>query len=164
MGEVINQDNNTIETDLYCKPTDSHNYLLYNSAHPKKCKESIPYSQFLRIKRICSKTSDYDRHIVTLSSHFSRRGYPSHLLEEAAIAARRLDREQLLGPKDPQGEKPNSVVLVTTYTPAHDVLRNITQKNWDYLGKSPITLHLHQKKNHGRLQKTKKPKGPIGEG
>lgn len=142
----INNDLQCLETDLYCKPTDSHNYLLYNSAHPKKCKQSIPYSQFLRIKRICSKQTDYDRHIVTLSGHFSRRGYPSQLLEEAAISARRLDRDKLLGPKDTTVDKPESVVLVTTYTPTHDVLRNITQKNWDYLGKSPTTLHLHQKK------------------
>ena len=78
----INPDNNTLETDLYCKPTDSHNYLLYNSAHPKKCKQSIPYSQFLRIRRICTNTKDYDRHIVTLSSHFLRRGYPLELLED----------------------------------------------------------------------------------
>ena len=42
-----------IETDLYSKPTDAHNYLLYKSAQPKKCKDSISYSQFLRIRRIC---------------------------------------------------------------------------------------------------------------
>ena len=48
----INHANNTMETDLYCKTTDSHNYLLYNSAHPSKCKKGIPYCQFLRIRRI----------------------------------------------------------------------------------------------------------------
>ena len=39
-----------ITTDLYNKPTDSHNYLLYSSAHPRKCKDSIPYNQYLRIR------------------------------------------------------------------------------------------------------------------
>ena len=42
-----------IVTDLYTKPTDSHNYLWYSSAHPRHCKDSIPYSPFLRIRRIC---------------------------------------------------------------------------------------------------------------
>jgi len=51
----INPDNNIVKTDLYCNSTDSHSYLLYNSAHPKKCKQSIPYSQFLRVRRICPK-------------------------------------------------------------------------------------------------------------
>ena len=73
----INNATGCLETDLYSKPTVSHNYLLYNSAHPKKCKDSIPYSQFLRIIRICSKPEDYDRHIITLSGHFLRRGYPN---------------------------------------------------------------------------------------
>ena len=31
--------NNSLVTDLYSKPTDSHNYLLYNSSHPQRCKE-----------------------------------------------------------------------------------------------------------------------------
>ena len=125
----INNASQMLETDLYCKPTDSHNYLLYNSAHPKRCKESIPYSQFLRIKRICSKTTDYDRHIVNLSGHFLRRGYPIQLLEEAAITARRLNRDTLLGPRDAPTEKQESVILVTTYEPTQDVLRNITKTN-----------------------------------
>jgi len=142
----INPDNNTLETDLYCKPTDSHNYLLYNSAHPKKCKQSIPYSQFLRIRRICTKTSDYDRHIVTLSNHFLRRGYPLELLETAAITARRLDRNILLEPKNTPDTKSEEVILVTTYDPSQDLLREITKANWDYLGKSPLTTFIHKKK------------------
>jgi len=28
-------------TDRYCKPTDSHSYLLYNSAYPQKCKDPL---------------------------------------------------------------------------------------------------------------------------
>jgi len=142
----INQDNNTIETDLYCKPTDSHNYLLYNSAHPKKCKESIPYSQFLRIRRICTNIEDYDRHIVMLSKHFLRRGYPLKLLETAAITARRLDRNTLLANVNKPEKGSDDVILITTYDPAQDILRNITKENWDYLGKSPMTTHIYQKK------------------
>ena len=38
------------------------------------------------------------------------------------------------------------MILVTTYEPKQDVLRDITKKNWDYLGKSPTTLHIHQKR------------------
>ena len=43
-----------IETDLYVKPTDSHQYLLSSSCHPFYCKKGIPYSQALRLNRICS--------------------------------------------------------------------------------------------------------------
>ena len=35
----VKKDGESLVTDLYCKPTDSHSYLLYNSAHPQKCKD-----------------------------------------------------------------------------------------------------------------------------
>ena len=34
-----------IETDLYVKPTDSHQYLQSSSCHPFHCKKGKPYSQ-----------------------------------------------------------------------------------------------------------------------
>ena len=43
-----------IETDIYVKLTDSHQYLLSSSCHPFRYKKSILYSQTLRINRICS--------------------------------------------------------------------------------------------------------------
>ena len=41
----------SIWTDLYCKPTDSHSYLRFDSSHSGHCCRSLPYSQFLRIRR-----------------------------------------------------------------------------------------------------------------
>ena len=46
-----------IETDLYVKPTDSHQNLQSSSCHPFHCKKGIPYSQALRLNRICSETN-----------------------------------------------------------------------------------------------------------
>ena len=42
-------------TNLYVKQTDSHQYLDRFSCHPYHCTKSIPYSQELRINRICSE-------------------------------------------------------------------------------------------------------------
>ena len=46
-------------TSVHYKPTDSHNYLLYSSSHPSHVKNSIPFSQFLRLRRLCSEGSDF---------------------------------------------------------------------------------------------------------
>eukprot|EP00061_Rhincodon_typus_P006733 g27700.t1 len=46
---------NHLETDIYFKPTDFHRYLDYTSTHPPSCKNAIPYSQLLRLRRICSQ-------------------------------------------------------------------------------------------------------------
>ena len=47
-----------ISTDVHVKPTDAHSYLNYHSCHPPHIVRSIPYSQALRIGRICS-TEEY---------------------------------------------------------------------------------------------------------
>ena len=54
-------DEGTIHTDLYTKPTDTHQYLSPESCHPRYCSTSIPYSQSLRIRRICSREEDFRR-------------------------------------------------------------------------------------------------------
>ena len=46
-----------LETDVFIKPTDSHQYLHSSSCHPGACKRSIPFAQAMRLRRICSKTS-----------------------------------------------------------------------------------------------------------
>ena len=46
--------NGRINFTLYVKPTDTHSYLDYKSCHPQSNKSSIPYSQFLRIRRNCT--------------------------------------------------------------------------------------------------------------
>ena len=45
---------NKLETDLYCKPTDTHQYLHSQSCHRNVYKKSTTYGQTVKIKRICS--------------------------------------------------------------------------------------------------------------
>ena len=69
-----------IETELYVKPTISHQYLQYSSCHPFHCKKGIPCSQALRLKRICSKTNSFDKHGNDLERFLLERGYSSKLV------------------------------------------------------------------------------------
>ena len=52
----ISIEGNGLCTSVYYKPTDSHSYLLYSSSHPSHVKNSIPLSQFLRLRRLCKRT------------------------------------------------------------------------------------------------------------
>ena len=112
-----------IITDLYTKPTDSHNYLVYKSSHPQRCKDGIPYSQFLRIRRIRSDIQDFDIHVVTFAAHFLKRGYPLDLIKEAALKARETNRVSLLHPGDKPNDTNDKVFLITTYHPHDHTLR-----------------------------------------
>ena len=146
LDTMIRITDNKITTDLYCKPTDSHNYLYYDSSHPKRCKDSIPYSQFLRIRRICSDIRDFDTHVLTFSSYFLKRNYPLDLITEAALTVREIDRDSLLSPKPIKEDTNDRIFLITTYHPYDRSLQDIFYKNWEMLGRSPTTDFIHQRK------------------
>ena len=60
---VLKDDQGNISTDVYQKPTDTHPYLHWTLAHPLHLKQSIPYSQALRLRQICSSTSTLKKRI-----------------------------------------------------------------------------------------------------
>ena len=48
-----------LSTSVHYKPTVSHSYLLHSSSHPSHVKNSIAFSQFFRLRRLCSDDSDF---------------------------------------------------------------------------------------------------------
>ena len=54
-------ENNNIQTTSYCKPTDQQTFLQTKSEHTRTLNSSIPYSQVLRLKTICSTTTGFDK-------------------------------------------------------------------------------------------------------
>ena len=147
LDTLVKLDGNVLTTDLYTKPTDSHNYLYYNSAHPQRRKDSIPYSQFLRIRRICSSKKDFDRHVVTLAGHFLRRKYPLETITDAALLAREKDRATLLAPTPLSSNETDKekVFLITTYHPDDQCVPDIARHNWPLLGRNQATETLFHK-------------------
>ena len=59
---VYKDHNNRFQTTLYKKATDRQNYLQVKSAHPLSLKNSIRYSQALKIKCVCSTFDEYKKH------------------------------------------------------------------------------------------------------
>ena len=69
----ISFQHNVLVSQLYSKPTSAHQYLQRNSFHPPSLLKSIPKSQFIRIRRICTHLSDYWLHAYKFLEHFSAR-------------------------------------------------------------------------------------------
>ena len=88
-----------ITTDLYVKPTDSHQYLHSSSCHPYHCKKGIPYSQALRLNRICSDPNSFDRRCNDLEKWLIERGYIEREVRKQLLRARGFSRDSL-----PDGE------------------------------------------------------------
>ena len=76
--------NNRLQTKLYKKPTDRQNYLHRKSEHPESLKKSIPHSQALRIKRICSNDEELKNSCKALKNE---RGYDEQETEQQITRA-----------------------------------------------------------------------------
>ena len=63
-------ENGQIRTDLHVKPTNKHQYLRMDSCHLFHCKASIPYSQALRLRCICSKKQVFKHRAHKLKRYF----------------------------------------------------------------------------------------------
>ena len=70
-----------IQTSVYYKETDTHNYLHFSSFHPDHCIRAILYSQFLRLRRLCPEDDDFLVGSREMLTFFSLRGYPCPTLE-----------------------------------------------------------------------------------
>ena len=73
-------ENNKLLTDIFYKSTDSHDYLPFNSCHPRHIKVNIPKT-LARI--ICTIVDDPTRKLFRLrelKTWLLKAGYPSHLI------------------------------------------------------------------------------------
>ena len=52
---------NQLFTDLYIKPTDTHQYLHASSCHVSHYKKSVPFSQVLHHSRHFSQNTFFDK-------------------------------------------------------------------------------------------------------
>ena len=113
--QVINN-NGVIETDLYTQPTDKHQYLFNTSCLPKGVKQSTPYAQALRLRRICSTSAAFENRAADLQKHLVNRGCKETFVQDQIHRARVLEREKLLAPR--QGSTTSKrLPFVVTYHP-----------------------------------------------
>ena len=131
---------NRITTTLYTKPTDTHQYLHSSSCHPRHCKTSIPYSQALRLRRICSDDSDFSSQARLLKNHLVTRGHSSRTVQLAINRVRSLSRSDVLKQKTEHRHATNRVPLVTTFHPSLPPLRTILHSNHHILHTSDRLL------------------------
>ncbi len=67
-----------LSSSLYVKPTDKNSLLHATSFHTLPLKRALPYSQFLRVKRICTHSSDFElkaKKLYEFVFQFVSRGY-----------------------------------------------------------------------------------------
>ena len=122
---------------MHYKPTDSHSYLLYSSSHPSHVKNSIPYSQFLRLRRLCSEDSDFSLKSEEMCEFFDKRGYPASVVEAGHHRAQQINRQSAL--QTSQKENTNRIPFTLTFHPHNHAVKSIILKNFKLLQNDPDT-------------------------
>ena len=138
---LVSINSNALGTSVSYRPTDSHSYLLFSSSHPNHTKQSIPYSQFLRLRRLCSDDKDFETKSSEMRSFFVQRGYPTHLLDTAVQRASSIPRSDTLKQRL-ESVSEDKIPLVLTFHPFNYKGSDIIRSNFHILKNDPETSSI----------------------
>jgi hypothetical protein len=102
-------------TDLYSKTTDKHQYLSPSSCHPKHFSKNIPFSQAIRVKRICSTVETTKQRLGDLRHHLKRQRYNDKVIESGFSKASETNRNDLLEYKEKKINKRSPLFSLSAF-------------------------------------------------
>ena len=141
---VYRDEQHKIQTTIFHRPTNQQTYLHAQSNRPKSLKDSIPYSQTLRIKTICSTTSEFNKNCDIITKRFKERGYLENLVNKQVDKVKNMKRKQLLLTN--KKAIPNHIPVSITYNRYLLNISKIITKNWNILQISPTLQKVFNKK------------------
>jgi hypothetical protein len=137
---TIYKKDNKLCSKLFTKPTDAHLYLRYDSCHPRHNRNSIPYSQFTRLKRIHTEDTAYNHSANKLELYLKNRRYPLKLIKQSREKAESTVNNQ---PRDNNSK--DNLIFVTKFNPRQISIKPILLKHMDILKLDPKTNFLTKK-------------------
>ncbi|XP_077330261.1 uncharacterized protein LOC143964418 [Lithobates pipiens] len=107
-----------IRSTLFRKPLAANTVLHASSSHPEPLVASIPYGQYLCLKRNCSSEADFELEAKKLQIRLRHRGYSNKCLKRSYLRAKKQTRSSLIhGQKLPKSNE--GVRLITRYCAQH---------------------------------------------
>ena len=85
-------DNQQFHTREHRKETASDSYVKFGSAHPKHCFKGIIKSQMFRLRRLCSRDSDFKNAVSKLRARCINSGYDEVVVDSILSQADTLER------------------------------------------------------------------------
>ncbi|CAJ0946197.1 unnamed protein product [Ranitomeya imitator] len=93
LDTLVYKDGDRLKTDIFVKETDRNSLLLYDSNHPRKMIDSLPWSQLLRVRRIVSDENTVSKRLDEMCTKFVMRGYPEKNVSDLKKRALSTSRE-----------------------------------------------------------------------
>ena len=141
---LVSINGNRLTTSVFHKPTDSHSYLLYSSSHPNHTKQYIPFTQFLRLRHLCSEDEDFQSKNLEMREFFLQRGYPTSILDTVFSKASQILRSETLSYSVTNVTGHNRTPLVLTFYPFNFKVRDVIRKNFHILKHVPFSPITHR--------------------
>ena len=91
--KIILHEDNSVETDIYYKPTNTHDYLPYDSAHPVHTKNN----SYNLAKRIVVFVSNPEKVVIRLDElrqFLKEYKYPEHVISKSIFNAKLQGRDK----------------------------------------------------------------------
>ncbi|XP_075422987.1 uncharacterized protein LOC142463956 [Ascaphus truei] len=145
-------DNLDIITATHFKEVSVNNYVHASSNHHKQWLQNIPLGQFHRIRRNCSRDTDFVQQSGELSLKFKHKGYDKQLINESFKKVSSMDRSTMLqtsknrqvtsrlgynSPVIVDKTVTSSLRFITTYNQSHKAIQNIMSNHWGVLRCDP---------------------------
>ena len=150
---------NQLLTDIYYKKTDSHDYLPFNSCHPRHIKINIPKTLARTICTIVQDPFRKDFRLNELKKWLLKAGYPLDLINNGFSEILSVDQLELRTKKITTGQ--NLLPFVQTHNPRNPEVYSFLVKSFKFLLTSEKYKQLfkdvklikseRQPKNLGRL-------------
>ena len=123
---------NRVSTRTYFKSTDRNAFVPVNSCHHPKWLSTIPKGQYMRIRRNCDTTTDFQSQSLILTEKFKEKGYLPQALEKTALQVATMDREQLLTSKK-KAPFSGELAFFSGFHRQYKSIENIFKKYWSIL-------------------------------
>lgn len=138
---IIKNEDGSLSSGLYQKSTAGNTILHTTSAHPQPLVQSIPYSQYYRLKRNFSTDETFLLEAGLLKNRLLNRGYSLTRLKKAFKQANNQSRLDLLFSSKKE-MKPQTTRIIPRFNKQHNAVRRIIAKYWQLLQIDP-TLNPH---------------------
>ena len=140
----IIKSNNAVHTDIFYKPTDSHQYLDFYSNHPRHVKSNVPYNLARRICTIVSVREWRDFRLTELAGYLKECNYPDFLIKNGITKALQLPINELRQPRQTPINENKNIFYISTYNPNYEDHSDITRQTFNFLKMCPQTKHIYK--------------------
>eukprot|EP00061_Rhincodon_typus_P018205 g47283.t1 len=143
-----------LSTSLYHKPMGNLTMLHFSNFHPKHVKETVPYSQALRICRICSEEEEREGHLKILKDALIRMGYDAQLINHQFQCVTAKNRNNVLR-RQTQDMTDKVPLVIQYFSGAERLCQFFTAFNM-----SPMTMSISLRSSYtstSHLQTTAEP-------